>query len=86
MRESVELIERLNMFLEDPLSEKTSKILNNYIKLISDVQIENNIEKRLKQRQSVRVRFHRLAGQREISVPLSQSESEMLIFAPKRPA
>lgn len=51
MRESLELIERLSMFLEDPLSEKSSKILNNYIKLISDVQIENNIEKKLKQRQ-----------------------------------
>lgn len=47
----MELIERMNMFLEDPLSEKNSKTLNNYIKLMSDVQIENNVEKRLRNRQ-----------------------------------
>lgn len=39
------------MYLEDPLSEKNSKTLNNYIKLMSDVQIENNVEKRLRNRQ-----------------------------------
>ena len=41
----------MNMFLEDPLSEKNSKTLNNYIKLMVDVQIENNVEKRLRNRQ-----------------------------------
>lgn len=39
----MELIERMSMYLEDPLSEKNSKTLNNYIKLMSDVQIENNV-------------------------------------------
>lgn len=47
----MELIERMNMYLEDPLSEKNSKTLNNYIKLMADVQIENNVEKRLRNRQ-----------------------------------
>jgi hypothetical protein len=51
MRESMELIERMSMYLEDPLSEKNSKTLSNYIKLMSDVQIENNVEKRLRTRQ-----------------------------------
>ena len=50
MRESMELLERLNMFLEDTSSEKTSKILNLYLKLVADVQIENTVEKRLKTR------------------------------------
>lgn len=48
MRESMELLERLSMFLEDNLSEKTSRILNHYIKLMSDIQIENQVEKKLK--------------------------------------
>ena len=67
MRESIELIERMSMFLEDPLSEKTSKILNNYIKLISDVQIDNNIEKRLKQRQEYNEIMEKI--KREITNP-----------------
>ena len=35
----MELIERLSMYLEDPLADKNSKALNNYLKLISDIQI-----------------------------------------------
>lgn len=67
LSESIELLERMSMFLEDPLSEKTSKILNNYIKLISDVQIDNNIEKRLKQRQEYNEIMEKI--KREITNP-----------------
>lgn len=50
MRESRELLERIQMYLEDPLSDKSIKVLNNYLKLINDVQIENKLEKRLQMR------------------------------------
>lgn len=67
MRESLQLIERMNMFLEDPLSEKNSKTLNNYIKLMADVQIENNVEKRLRNRQECNDIMERI--KKEISNP-----------------
>ena len=39
MRESQELLERINMYLEDSQSDKSSKVLNNYLKLVNNVQI-----------------------------------------------
>lgn len=57
----------MNMFLEDPLSEKNSKTLNNYIKLMVDVQIENNVEKRLRNRQECNDIMERI--KKEISNP-----------------
>jgi hypothetical protein len=38
------------MYLEDTQSEKSIKILNNYLKLINDIPIENKLEKRLQER------------------------------------
>ena len=46
----MELLERISMYLEDSQSDKSVKVLNNYLKLINDVQIENKLEKRLQLR------------------------------------
>ena len=48
MRSSMESLERISMYLEDSQSDKSTKTLSEYLKIVSMIQIENKLEKRLK--------------------------------------
>ena len=50
IREQLEWVERIGLWLEDERAEKSLKVLNQYAKIINDVPIANRVQGKLQSR------------------------------------
>jgi hypothetical protein len=50
IREQLEWVERIGLWLEDERAEKSLKVLNQYAKIINDVPIANRVQAKLQSR------------------------------------